>query len=354
MALLHTHNLTPFAWTSSEKMAPGHRVCDIVIVKCSVPLAPSLDAAVCKPQQAQHSPIHMADMGWQSELGAYAPLRVAGDVVLFKPATDVLITGEALPQGSQSPYWPAQINVKTTTELRQQTLLLHAPRQWCWSLLKGWQLVYTDATHSLPLRYEQAYGGSYRDKDEWHYHEANPAGRGWLPVNRLDTHVHYEAAQIELRGDPLKHIEKPIATPALGPIARPWDLRSQYAGTYDQQWQAQAPHPELGWDYPQDFDLRFFQAAAPGLVFTPHFSGGEAIELLGLADRPALYGQIPRWQPKLALRGPLRSEPYIAPMRLDTVEIDLEEQRLHLLWRSSLPQEQRWQQAIIGLVEDAA
>lgn len=348
MQLLHVDNYTPFEWFAFEKMAPRRALYDVVVVKAALPMRHSLDKLACQPNNALACTIEMADRTRQSELGAYAPLSVAGDTVIFKPCTDVYISGHAKAP-SRVREWAAQITVKTAKAKRQQTLVLQGSRQWQHSLFKGWHLsTPLPVEEELPLIYELAYGGSYLQKDEWVHHQTNPVGRGFIPARRLDREAYYPAAQIELYPHRLTQIDQPIAVPALGPVSRVWDVRSQYAGTYDQSWYRQAEHP-LGRDYPHDFDTRFFQAAAPEWVFSPHFTGNEQIEILGLTGDQAAYAQTPAWQPALTLASAQQASPILMPMVLDTVELDMDGLQTKLTWRASVPQTAQVKNARIDL-----
>lgn len=353
MQLKYVENYTPFEWFAFEKMAPRHALFDVVVVKAALPMAHALDRLNTTPEHALALPIEMADRSRQSDLGAYAPLKVAGDTVIFKPGTDVLLCGHARPVRSKLREWPAQVTIQTARALQQQTMVLQGERHWQYSLLKGWRLSETQPVDDpLPLIYELAYGGSYLQKDEWEHHSINPVGRGYLPAHRFDKEVYYPAAQIELHKERLQTIDKPVAVPALGPINRVWNMRSQYAGTYDQAWFEQPAHA-LGRDYPQDFDLRFFQVAAPPWIFTPHFSGGETIELLGLSGDQPCYTQIPRWQPMLTLYGAQQPTPVVIPMILDTVELNMDALQTKLTWRASVVQTAQISGARIDLRQDA-
>jgi len=64
-------------------------------------------------------------------------------------------------------------------------------------------------------------------------------------------------------------------------FAAPFDKRRrQYAGTYDADWRQQ--HFPL---LPSDFDLRFFNAAAPELVADGFLQGGERVTLVNVSPR---------------------------------------------------------------------
>lgn len=348
MQLQYIDNFTPLEWFAFEKMAPKRGLYDVVVVKAQLPMAKSLETLALKPEDAHGIAIEMADLSRQSELGAYAPLNVAGDTVLFKPATDLLLSGHARPNPSHANEWPVQITVQTRTQTIKQTLALQGPRHWQHSFGKGWHLSAAKPVEALPLIYELAYGGSYMFKDEWIHHEINPAGRGFMPARHLNKEAQYPAAQIELLKDRLQSIDRPIAIPALGPINRVWDIRSQYAGTYDQAWFEQVEH-SLGRDYPQDFDLQFFQVAARPWIFKPYLSSGDTIELLGFQAQHGLYARIPQWQPVLSFIGLQQKLPAVMPMVLDTVDLRLDSQSILLTWRASIHQDASLSQARILL-----
>ncbi|GAB2809567.1 hypothetical protein GCM10027276_07890 [Comamonas piscis] len=335
MQLLHIDNYTLFEWFAFEKMAPRRALHDVVVVKASLPMSDRWDKLSCRPEDAHACAIEMAERTRQSELGVYAPLSAVGDTVIFKPYTDVYITGHARPHEPLR-EWGAQITIRTAKANTQQRWLLQGARHWQHGAFKGWHLSRPSVVEeSIPLIYELAYGGSYPKKDEWVHHAVNPVGRGFIPYKKLDLDVHYPAVQIELYPQRLKHIDQPIPVPALGPISRVWDLRSQYAGTYDRAWHGQPDHP-LGKDYPHDFDNRFFQAAPPAWIF-PHFTGDEQIEILGLTGEHPAIARTPVWQPALTVASALQAAPTLMPMVLDTVELDIDALQTRLTWRASIP-----------------
>jgi hypothetical protein len=167
----------------------------------------------------------------------------------------------------------------------------------------------------------------------------------------MDKEVYYPAARIELLKDQLKKIDKPIAVPALGPIPRTWPCRTRYAGTYDDQWRANArQHPE-DVDYPIDFDTHFFQAAHPDWVFEPYWKGNETVQLAGFTSNNFIDCKLPGWQIILngqGSRGALKPQ----PMRLDTVELNLDRMRLYLVWRMLIDQDLQIESARVNLQEE--
>ena len=98
MQLQHVDNYTPFEWFAFEKMAPGMHIHDVLIVKaaCQILLDGNAYRIAAVPE-GEIAPIHMSDQAHDFDRNVYVFLRVAGDTVLYKPATDLLLSGEALP-----------------------------------------------------------------------------------------------------------------------------------------------------------------------------------------------------------------------------------------------------------------
>ncbi|WP_447915420.1 DUF2169 family type VI secretion system accessory protein [Delftia acidovorans] len=348
MQLQQVDNYTPFEWFAFEKMGPGKRMYDVLIVKAACQLVQDKRGLCLAPApQGEVPPIHMADQPREFSRDAYASLQKTGDVLLHKIATDFLISGAARPASAGASSWAAEVAIKSHGATRKQTMFLHGERHWQWSLLKGWHLSAPKPCDYLELHYELAYGGSYQQGDGWIRHDLNPVGRGHLPVHRMDKEVHYPAARIELAANPLSAVDKPIAIPALGPIARTWGSRKRHAGTYDAQWKEDLRRNQTA-DYPADFNPRFLQAAHPDWIFEPYWTGHESIQVLGLtADKP-LHCDLPGWRIAASGQG---SQGTFAPqpMNLDTVELDLDARRLYMTWRLTMNQAMQTQQVRIDL-----
>jgi len=345
--LLQVDNHTPFESLSFEKMGPGRRIHDVIIVKGACQFTPREDAWHIVPAD-DAAPIHLSDEPYDFDGGAYASLRVAGDTVFYKPGTDFVIGGHATPARGQDCEWGAEIVVRSHGKERRQVIVLHGERHWQWSLFKGWHLSKSQPCEQIELLYELAYGGSYQQADHWVRHEPNPVGRGFFPEHRMDREVYYPAARIELMNSRLDAVHKPVAVPALGPLPRTWASRKRYAGTYDEQWKADFKRDPGNADYPANFDPHFFQAAHPDWIFEPSWRGDEAIRLAGLSGDKAIVGQLPGWQPVVECQGPKGALPP-QPMKLDTVEIDLDRLRLYLTWRLVINQNLQIEQARVHL-----
>lgn len=331
MILEEVGNLTPFAHMAFEKLGPAEQAYDIIVVKaaCALRAGRALDGIVPIDGPA---PIHLADEHFGDP--EQTSLRVAGDALVFKPGTDVFITGHARPPRAHADQWAAEISLVHQGRSRRRRLRLLGERQWQWSLGRRWHLSEPRVCESLPLRYELAFGGGYAHNGTWFEHGDNPIGVGFVDADKPDRNQRYAAPRIEVFEQPSRSPGKPIAVPGLGPIPRFWDARSRYAGTYDAAWQAQYEASDTP-GYPRDFDLRFFQAAHPDWIFNPPLIGDESIQLLGLSGDQPIVGRLPGWRIE-ALLLEASGAAIVAPLRLDTVEIDLDASRLSLGWRLSI------------------
>jgi len=151
---------------------------------------------------------------------------------------------------------------------------------------------------SLPLRYEYAFGGTTASGQEAH----NPVGRGFLRQREEGTG------------------KAPTLPPpcGFGPVARHWQPRRDWAGTYDAAWvERRAPL------WPRDFDERFFHAASDGLRASTHLQGGERVVLEGLSPDGPLAFNLPTH--RLLARCTFAGRREKRHMVLDTVLLEPEE-----------------------------
>jgi hypothetical protein len=86
---------------------------------------------------------------------------------------------------------------------------------------------------------------------------------------------------------------------------------------------------------PLDFDDRFNQAAAPGLVAAGLLRGGEPVQLLNMSERGPMEFELPRLFFGVSARSDARSTEH-RPV-LDTVLLEPSARRLELTWRALVP-----------------
>lgn len=362
MAEIDNRSDFPHAWF--EKTGPGGISYDVLALRGTFDLAGDGRAL----QQAdEQSPIVWADEydGPAEGNPMQSVLLREGDLSLFKPATDVYVTGTAWssnagPQRS----WTAGVRIGPVRQLLQ----LHGPRRFerKWG---HWRLTKAAPVESVPLDYRHAFGGCFASEAserlpaEFACKPDNPAGCGWLPDNDIlkalsDSARSQISARIaKLRELPAPRIEDPYAPiahpddrrPGVGfsPLARWCQPRQQYAGTYDERWQSER-YPLL----PEDFDLRFYQAAPPGLICPGHLSGDEVVMLEGLLPEGPISTHLPGVL-ALASITTAAGKRQKGRLLLDTVAIDLDARQVSLVWRSIFERDDPVRRVALGAFQPA-
>jgi hypothetical protein len=178
-----------------------------------------------------------------------------------------------------------------------------------------------------PIQYELAFGGTdLSDPDPRNHRmdERNPVGRG----------VAARADQLEDR--PAHAVEYPSGNPAssgpagFGPIDPAWLPRRALAGTYDERWE-RTKKPLL----PDDYDPAFALSSPVDQRVGQPLVGGERVELVNMTPEGRLVFEIPRISLGFTSLFGLRREPH-PTHQLATVLIEPENQRLSLVWQSTL------------------
>ena len=340
---------TPFRHEFFHKSGVGRRLFDIVVLKGTFTLAPGkLQIA---PEQ---TPVTMADEPWDVAAAERSSLRRFGEVLLFKPTTDVVVTGTAhAPGGGPLPSWEAAVEVRrgglAVVTSRARVL---GPRKWRHADSQGWSLTEPEPVAEVPIRYELAYGGAYPLKNDgdpaagpsaWNVYRPNPSGTGFFDKSTLDTALEYRAPQWESIAQPVDKPNEDRPLVGFGPVARPWSSRLPFAGTYDEAWlvkHRQEGARGLPSDYAADFDPRFFQCAHPELITPEYLTGSEELVLTGLArGQSPLSVTLPGIEIEGAVVDGARRGSRRDPV-LDTVHVDLDTMTVSLSWRLTLPCEE--------------
>lgn len=338
-------NQTPFPHIAFYKMAPRRRFHDVVVIRGTFDL---LEGRVI-PSSTQTLPL-LSDQWWDEENAERSSLKEVGDVLLYKPGTDVFVTGIARSPNRQAlDRWTAGVLVANEHKvLLRHFLDLTGPRDWQYSLFKGWHLSDPHPADAVPLRYELAYGGAYLDlrrggdnsPERWQTYKPNPSGSGHFDARTLDRETLLPGPQFEIPENPVRGINTAYPLTGFGPVARFWSARARYAGTYDNAWRQQFEDDRrcgIAPDFPNDFDLRFYQCAPEALISPSHLYGNERIALGGLiADAPQFSTRLPdvRFSAHILIGhgGPTKK----LPLPLDTVHVDLDSLKVNLSWRLNL------------------
>src|SRR5690606_33494855 len=260
-------------------------------------------------------PPPLADVHWGDP--ATTSIRYEGLNAYTRPATDVYLNGSAWARRGRP---VEQMDVEVRVGPCQARARVIGDRVWvsAFGTLRAPPPV---AFEHMPLRWERAFGGGSVDAGERGFEARNPLGVGLY--RSIEQAADAPLPNVE---DPRALVTEPWSRPApvgFGAVARHWRPRIGFAGTYDEPWtRTRAPL------WPDDFDERFFIAAAPGLWASPHLRGGESVVLGGLHPEGGFGFRLPtvRLSCKSVFFG--RVDRHV--MRLDAVWIEPDEMSLTL------------------------
>jgi hypothetical protein len=251
-------------------------------------------------------------------------VRIASDISLMKPATDLLILGHAHARDDRA---TAAVDVSLSIGGWQKRARVFGDRFW----------ESNGVTHSItpptpfvtmPLVWERAFGGVDDSRGTPAAEARNPVGVGFRGRH---SDLPIDGAPVPNVEDPLDPITSPGHAPApvgFAPISGHWEPRRSFAGTYDSLWERdRAPF------LPEDFDSRFLQIAPPDLVLSSAGLLGAPVELAGLTPERSLRFQIPTHVPRITYR--TARQTHDAVPNLDTLIIEPDAGRLIIVWRAA-------------------
>ena len=190
----------------------------------------------------------------------------------------------------------------------------------------------TAALEPVPLTWENAFGGSDETRSTPGACAAetrNPVGTGFGKPLR-STAIALRLPNIE---DPNQLIsgDGAVVSHRAASVSRrrTGSLAPALPGTYDEAWNS-TRKPLL----PADFDRRFFNAAAPGLVAPGYLRGDEEVIVLNATAVPRLAFRLPGVSAAAVPVVLARPAGNRAADHLDTVIVNSDEQLLILLWRA--------------------
>jgi hypothetical protein len=318
-------NLTPFAAVNLHSIDKDGAELLVVCVagrfEMPKPGRAVSDSLRVAPKQV---PPPVQDVFW-GEPGQ-SSLRYETQSTYYRPGTDIYLNGHARPPDGRP---VSEMRVRLQVGPCTKEIVVIGDRTWDDGLL-GPSPSAPQAFDAVPLVYERSFGGSL------------PEGGGrkaaWEPRNLAGRGLYRDAS--EAHGNPLPNLEDPKRRirswsdrppPAgLGAVFRAWQPRVALAGTYDARWLEQRCPL-----WPLDLDLRYFHAAAAGLVASPHLKGGERVRIDGVAPGGAIEFQVPHR--RLIFKNVFRHRvDYRTPV-LDGLLLEPDEGAVTLYWRAACP-----------------
>ncbi|MBP86835.1 MAG: hypothetical protein CMJ64_08970 [Planctomycetaceae bacterium] len=321
MAHAAVDNRTPFSFEPLFLSDPDGQPLLVPMVKATYSLMPPSELLFAEEQL----PISI-EGAYQSD-GDPSSYLYEPETAFIKQRTDVSLFGYAFCQNRGDSKVDVTLRVGDAIE---KTVRVIGDRVWK-RRLGIVDMTNPEPFEKIPLIYERAFGG-------WDAAEPDPLTSQFEPRNPVG--VGFKRKEWE-EGMPLPNLEDPkrplkmygdTPPPAgFGFISPHWQPRAQYAGTYDEKWEKERA-PLL----PEDFDLRFFNAASPGLIAPEYLKGNESVLIENASPRGTLSFDLPGVQPpkiRVQLRG--REDAHLQT-NLDTVIINTDEDLLLMLWRTNL------------------
>lgn len=308
---MELRNHTPFTPFVFYSVAPDDREFGVALLRADLSintygkLAPTQ-----KPARIVKTDDYVGEPGKSS-------LYYESDLAPFKPGSDIVAHGDAVaPNGRPCESWMISLRVGAI----ERALHVTGPRRWR-RQLSGWYLERPEPANRVRLGYELAFGGS----DSKSTYQQNPIGTGHVTPAGDEA----PGPQIE---DPIVPITAPCgrhAVAGFGPIARSWQPRLGFAGTFDEAWRNERA-PRL----PHDFSYSHYNCAPAGLVGEKFLTGDEEIVAHGLGSPGRRSFRLPGLG--MAIVGRRRDgREAVAPMFLDTLWIDFTRNLVRLAWRGS-------------------
>ena len=314
MQLHQQFNLTPFRTRIGFCQDSEGRDLAVALLKATFHFGQ--DGRVAAAPREASVPIFEKDVFYDAP--ATSSLRYASDVVPAKRGVDIAVVGQAY--GHKAKVIEAGFRVAGC----EKVLAVYGPRCWVGGRVGG--IAGPLAFAEMPLRYEQAYGGSYLDKaGQNRIFDRNPVGVGFADAVRDKAPL----PNVEYRTAPFKSIGDRPQPAGLGFIPAGWKQRAGFAGTFDAAWE-RARRPL----FPKDFDERFYNAVAQDQVLPGGLSGGERVVLRNLDRRAETVGfALPPL--RLVARFRIKDRCEESPMKADTLLIEPDAECFSICFRST-------------------
>ncbi|MGC8539770.1 MAG: DUF2169 domain-containing protein [Phycisphaerae bacterium] len=314
MKISNLSNLT-FAPLAGRTNFPGHSM--TLIAKATYSLKPG-----CPPVAIPKQPFPTGDEFYPDDEEKNGPPRYESDFAYFKPKADLLLVGTCHPPGGKPiPVCQAVFQVGTTTG----KLTVAGDRRWEKKLLSR-SATAPQPFRTMALRYENSYGGPA--------FVANPIGKGHGPLRGAQGQEIWQLPNIE---NPAQLIQSPKDRPfpaGFAPLSPKWDTRKSKLGTYT------GSYRKTRWPwFPADFDYAYFNAAVPSMQVDGFLRGDEKMLFENLHPEHAKYeSRLPGVRVRCFINRAGATEKQAGnfeevPMNLDTLWVDMETEKMVLLWR---------------------
>lgn len=297
---------------------PGHSL--TFLVKGTFNLHNGGPATIADEQETSQG-----DVFYPDDEDMTGSLMYEADNAYFKPRADLLLSGHChAPGGTPVPGCRVTFSVGTCSK----SLYVFGDRYW-----KGppGMRVISDPEPFTQMRisYGNSYGGSG--------YERNPVGKGFRKEGSESGEDIWPLPNIE---DPEHLIDSPASAPepvGFGPLGRMWQYRASKTGTYSGGWKRKR------WPWlPIDFDWGYFNAAPPDMQVEGYLNGDEKIFCENLHPEHSHYeSKLPGLRARCFVVKQKESDPGQSAfsevkLKLDTLWVNMDTEKLVLAWRGSI------------------
>jgi len=246
--------------------------------------------------------------------------RYESDFAYFKPRTDLLLAGKF--------FAPGKNPIKAGRAIFQvgsysKTLAVFGNRYWD---PISRTISDPEPFTEMVLRYENSFGGPK--------HSKNPVGKGISKIKLANGQTVWPLPNIEDINNLIDSSDSQPEPAGFGPLGAMWADRYKKIGTYKGDW-LQTRWP---W-YPIDFDWSYFNAAPLDMQIEGYLKGDESVYFENLhPECPVYKSRLPGISPRLFINkkdeNNTENSHFIeVPLNLDTLWVDMETEKLVLVWR---------------------
>ncbi len=272
----------------------------------------------------EQSPVPLGGEVWYPDADV-SSWKHEPEIAFVKPSTDIVVLGSAYSvRGGTEVEVAAQVG----TTMRAARVI--GDRVW----VQG-GITKPQPFERIPLVWERAFGGWDRttgSPERPEFEQRNPVGTGFRSKSGV-FESGIRLPNIENPSELLTSYGQVVAPIGFGFTSSNWQPRAGLGGTYDANWMRDRM-PLV----PADFDRRFFNAAAPGLVAPRYLRGDESVALVGMSPLGNVSFRLPGIaRPICRISLGRKQEDVVLETVLDTVVIDMEDDRVFLTYRAHAP-----------------
>ncbi len=305
-----------FAPIASRFNFPWHSL--TLIVKGTFDLKPGGDV-----QSAEEQLYPTGDEFYPGDENMLGSPKYETDFICCKPKVDLLMAGKCYTPGGK---YMGATRVTFQVGSYSKSLAVFGNRTWKRNALGLGVMSDPEPFKEIEVLYENSFGGPG--------FLANPVGKGYAKEEISDGKKLKRLPNIE---DPDNLIDSPGSRPdpvGFGPLNRMWQLRQSKMGTY------KGDYLEKRWPwFPEDFDYSHFNAAPSDMQVEGYLHGDEKLFFENLHAQHAQYqSQLPGLRVRCFVTKQIHPDSEETSfnevaMNLDTLWVDMEAEKLVLVWR---------------------